>query len=442
MKIRQSTEHLRRIGFSRMLAGLLGGVLLTLTTQAASIALVGERLIDGKSDTASADTVVVIEGQRITAVGGRDLIPGDATVVKLDGMTLMPGMINAHDHPLMYAHDYQNAHLQSSSAYKALMGLATLQRWLLAGWTTVRVVGDADVYYGNQDLARVIEDGVFTGPRITGAAHYISTTAGGGDINFFSPEQQVNPDGLVADGAEAMRKAVRLESKYGSDWIKIMVTGSYMGVGDSPMRVLFSPEELAAVVDEAGRLGLPVAAHAHAAAGVRQAVEAGVRSIEHGTFVDAATMALMASKGTFLVPTIYVGDYYGEGDKLLAQDKNTDYFLNERSNFLARVGQAYEAGVRIAVGVDLGGYAVDPTVYAREFAVLVEAGLSPMDAIRAGTSVAAELLQWDKRLGSLEPGMLADMIVLSDDLLTIDPEQILDVLIETTIVGGRVVFER
>jgi imidazolonepropionase-like amidohydrolase len=376
------------------------------------VALVADRLIDGRADRASNEAVVLVEGERITAVGGRDVIPAGAEIIELDGMTLMPGMINAHEHPLMSEDDYQNAHLGTSSAYKALMGLAAMQRWLHAGWTGVRVMGDADVYYANQDIARVLEKGVLAGPRIAGAGHYISTTGGGGDINFLSPEQSVVPDGLIADGPEEMRKAVRTEFKYGSDWIKIMVTGSYMGVGDSPQSVLFSPEELAAVMDEAGRLGLPVAAHAHAAEGIRMAVAAGVRSIEHGTFIDEPTMRLMAEKGTYLVPTIYVGDYYGEGDKLRAQDKNTDYFLHERPSFLQRVGQAHAAGVRIAVGLDLGGYNVDPALYAREFAVLVEAGLSPMEAIRAGTSVAAELLRWDDRLGTIEPGKLADIIAV------------------------------
>ena len=381
------------------------------------VALVADRVIDGVSGTARRDTVVLVDGERIAAVGDRSIVPEHARVVDLPGRTLMPGFINAHEHPLMFADDYQNAHLQASSAYKALMGLAALQQQLLAGWTTVRVMGDADVYYAAQDIRKTIAAGVFAGPRLTGAGHYISITGGGGDVNYLSPEQDVVPDGLVADGPEEIRKAVRTEVKYGSDWIKLLVTGAFQSVGDDPRNVAFSPEELAAAVEEAGRLGVPVAAHAHAARGIKMAVAAGVRSIEHGTYMDDEAIRMMAEHGTFLVPTIYVGDYYAEGDKLLAQDKNDDYTQNYRAKFLAAVGRAHERGVGVAVGVDLGGYAVDPTVFAREFAVLVEAGLTPMEAIQAGTRVGAELLGWDDRIGTLEAGKLADIIAVSGNPL-------------------------
>ncbi len=351
-------------------------------------------------------------------------------------MTLMPGMINAHEHPMMYADDYQRAHLLGSSAYKALKGLAALQRLLLAGWTSVRVLGDIDIFYGNQDIRRVIEEGVFIGPRITGAGHYISITGGGGDLNHLSPEQCVHTDGIVADGPEEMRKAVRTEAKFGADWIKLLVTGAFMTVGDDPRNVAFSQEELRVAVAEAERLGLPVAVHAHAAEGIKMAVRAGVRSIEHGTYMDTEAIALMAQAGTFLVPTIYVGDYYAHSNKLLAQDKNDEYSSNDRDTFLGAVGQAHQAGVRIAVGLDLGGYNIDPCVFAREFAVLVEAGLTPMEAIHAGTRVGAELLQWDDRLGTVEEGKLGDLVALRgnpvEDITAL--EQVCFVMI-----GGKIV---
>jgi len=384
---------------------------------AETIALLADRLIDGRADGAREQAVLLVEGDRIIAIRDRGAIPEGARVVELPGTTLMPGMINAHEHPLMYTDDYQNGHLQASSAYKALMGLAALRAQLQAGWTTIRVMGDIDVYYANQDIRKVIDDGVFMGPRITGAGHYISITGGGGDINYFSPEQHVVADGLVVDGPEEIQKAIRREVKYGSDWIKLLVTGAFQSVGDDPRNVAFSPEELRAAVDEAARLGVPVAAHAHATEGIRQAVLAGVRSIEHGTYIDDETIELMAEHGTFLVPTIYVGDYYADGDLLLAQDKQDDYTANYRSIFLAAIGRAHERGVRIAVGVDLGGYAVDPTVFAREFAVLVEAGMTPAEAIQAGTRVGAELLRWDDRLGTLEAGKLADIIAVTGNPL-------------------------
>jgi imidazolonepropionase-like amidohydrolase len=243
-------------------------------------------------------------------------------------------------------------------------------------------------------------------------------------VNDLSPDQHAIADGLVADGPEEMRKAVRREVKYGSDWIKLLVTGAFQSVGDNPRNVAFSPEELRAAVDEANRLGVPVAAHAHAAEGIRQAVRTGVRSIEHGTYIDDEAIRLMVERGTFLVPTVYIGDYYAEGDKLLAQEKQDDYTDSYRSEFLAAIGRAHEAGVKIAVGLDLGGYGVDPKVLAREFAVLVEAGMSPMEAIQAGTRVGAELLQWDDRLGTIEAGKLADIIAVPgnplDDLSALE----------------------
>jgi imidazolonepropionase-like amidohydrolase len=387
-----------------LLAGMYIG-----SAAAQTLALIPDRVIDGRSAKARADAVVLVEGEHITAVADRSEIPADATVIELPGTTLMPGMINAHEHPLMYASDYQNAHLQGSSARKALMGLAGAQKHLLAGWTSIRVVGDADVFYAAQDLRKVIDDGIFLGPRLSGAGHYLSITGGGGDVNFLSPEQHVIADGLVVDGPEEIRKAVRREIKYGSDWIKLLVTGAFQSVGDNPRNIAFSPEELRAAVEEANRHGVPVAAHAHAAEGIKQAVKAGVRSIEHGTYIDAEAIRMMAKRGTFLVPTIYIGDYYAGTGDLLAQEKNDDYMKNDRANFLAAIGRAHKAGVKITVGIDLGGYGVDPTVFAREFAILHEAGMTPMEAIQAGTRVNAELLQWEDRLGTIEAGTLADI---------------------------------
>jgi imidazolonepropionase-like amidohydrolase len=376
------------------------------------IVLLADRVIDGRSDETLENMAVIVEGESIGTLVERQNIPSDANVIDLKGMTLMPGMINCHEHPLMYADDYQSAHLHASSAYKALKGLASLQRLLLHGWTGVRVLGDIDVHYANQDIRKVIEEGVFVGPRITGAGHYISITGGGGDINFVSPEQCLCTDGLIADGADEMLKAVRSEAKYGADWIKLLVTGAFMTVGDNPQNVAFSPDELKSAVEEANRLGLPVAVHAHATEGIKQAVRAGVRSIEHGTYLDEEAIDLMVEHGTYLVPTIYIGDYYGKKRKLRAQEKNDDYFQNYRAKFLSLVGQAHAAGVRVAVGLDLGGYNIDPREFVNEFAVLVEAGLSPMQAIQAGTRVAAELLMWDK-LGTIEEGQLADIIAVS-----------------------------
>lgn len=395
------------------------------------------RLIDGTGAAPVEDAVIVVEGERIVAIGSE--VPEGAQVIDLGDATVLPGLIDAHLHPLIAADDYQTVHLQRSSAYKALWGLKGLQGVLRAGWTSVRIAGDADVHYAPLDVKRAIDEGLFVGPRIAGAGHYISITGGGGDINYIAPEQRVIADGLVVDGVDEMRKAVREEVKYGSDWIKLLVTGAFMSAGDNPRDVHLSPEELATAVEEADRLGVPVMAHAHATEGIKQAIRAGVRSIEHGTFIDDEAIRLMLERGTFLVPTLYIGDYYIEkGSETGAQDKMIELSLKYREDYFRRARAAVEAGVKIAVGSDFGGHGYPPEINVRELGSLVEAGMTPMQAIEAATRVGAELLGWDDRLGTVESGKLADLIAVQGD-----PLANLSVLesVEFVMLGGQVVAD-
>jgi len=393
------------------------------------------QLIDGKSERPIKNAGVLIEGDRIVAVGGPEVIPAGTEVIDLGMATLMPGFIDAHAHPLIQRDSYQTDHLRWSSAYKALIGLKAVQRELENGWTSLRIPGDADVYYAQFEIRRVIQDGLFVGPRITGAGHYISVTGGGGDANFISPEQSVIADGLVVDGPDEMRKAVRQEIKNGSDWIKLLVTGAFMSVGDNPAHVHFSPEELRAAVEEAHRREVPVMAHAHAAEGIKQAVRAGVRSIEHGTFMDDEAIDLMVERGVYLVPTIYLGEYFiEEGADSVDTQKMVELSKKYHVEFVERVRKAIGRGVRVVVGSDFGGY--PGSVNTREFAALVDAEMTPMQAIQAGTRVGAELLKWDDRLGTIEAGKLADLVAVPGDPLH-DISALHDV--SFVMLGGKVV---
>ncbi len=406
-----------RMKFLCFLAAALAMPAVAEPTPSPRVAIVAARLIDGRSGEVRTNAAVLVEGERIAAVGGREIIPSGVPVIDLGSSTLLPGLIDAHSHPLISSDDYQLDHLRRSSASKALRGLKAVQINLHAGWTTLRIAGDADVHYAHLDLRRAIDEGLFVGPRLTGAGHYLSITGGGGDINFLGPEHHVVPDGRIVDGVEEMRKAVREEIKHGSDWIKLLVTGAFMSAGDSPQDVHFSPEELAVAVEEAGRHGVPVMAHAHAAEGIKQAIRAGVRSIEHGTFIDDEGIALARERGVFLVPTVYIGDYYIEkGSPSGMQDKMVELSRRYAAEHYQRLGAAIRAGVKIAVGSDFGGY--PPEINAREIAALARAGMTPMQAIEAATRVGAELLGWEDRLGTVEPGKLADLIAVPGDPLS------------------------
>jgi imidazolonepropionase-like amidohydrolase len=389
-------------------------------------------LIDGRSATPRRDVAIRIEDGRIVAVGA--FTPGAAgTVIDRTQDTCLPGLIDAHAHVLIKTDDYQVDHLRRSSAYKALRGLNVVQQMLQSGWTTVRILGDADVFYAHLDVRTAIQEGLFVGPRITGAGHYLSITGGGGDLNFIAPEHEVAGDGLVVDGVDALRKAVREEIKHGSDWIKVLASGAMMSAGNDPNRAHYSPEELHAIVDEATRLGVPVAAHAHSAAGIKASILAGARTIEHGTFIDDEGIRLLKEKGVFLVPTLYVGDYYlNEQPGSEAQSKMNELTRRYRAQHMAAVGKAIRSGVQVGVGTDYVGFPVKQGV--RELAVLVEAGMTPMQAIQAATRVNSELLGWQDRIGTVEAGKLADIIAVPGD-----PLQNLAVLehVSFVMLGGR-----
>lgn len=413
---------------------LILALLFAFTAQAQKTAILCKTLIDGTGKTIS-DAAIIVEGDRIISIEKKNAFPKGITVIDLGNYTVLPGMIDAHVHPLLSAEDYQIGHLRESSAGKALIGLKRVQDMLSAGWTTLRIAGDADTGYAHLEIRDAINKGTFIGPRIYGAGHYISVTGGGGDINFLSYEQKIIADGLIADGPDEIRKAVRTEIKYGSDWIKVLVTGAFMTVGDNPQNVHFSPDELKALVEEAGRRDVPVMAHAHATNGIKEAVKAGVRSIEHGSYLDEEGMNLMVQHGTYLIPTLTIGLFFEESipdSKTLS--KAVDLSRKSRAGVYENLRMAHKKGVKIGVGTDYVGF--PPEFSAREFAELAKVGLTPMEAIQAGTRVNAEMLMKDKEIGTIEAGKLADIIAVKGDPLK-DLSELQRV--KFVMIGGKVV---
>jgi len=397
-------------------------ILLLFTFQLINVSIFSQKtvvtcktLIDGTGKTIS-DAAILIDGERIVSVGKKEKIPMGATLIDLGDFTVMPGFIDMHCHPLGDGDDdYQTYHLKNSSADKAMMCLKNVQGMLLAGWTSIRVPGDLDVGYAHFAVRKAINKGMFEGPRIYGAGHWISVTGGGGDLNFFSYEQSgVKVDGLVVDGVEEMRKAVRNEIKYGSDWIKLLVTGAFMTAGDNPQNVHFSKEELAVAIDEANRRDVPVMAHAHSAEGIKMSIQAGAKTIEHGSFLDDEGIDLFLKSGAYLIPTLTIGKWFMEfNENSQALAKAITITKKYRPQVEAMLSKAIKAGVKVGVGTDLTG--TNAAYGANEFSELVRLGMTPMQAIMAGTKVNAEALGNIKDLGTIESGKFADLVAVKGD---------------------------
>lgn len=386
-----------------------------------TLLLVGARLIDGTGGPVREDVDVRVEAGRIAAVG-RDLPPvAGARTIDLGGRTLLPGFIDSHVHlafsPAGSFADGVVKHVRSTEADRALEGAANARATLEAGFTTVRVVGGG---LSDRALRDAVVSGHVVGPRMLVANHAIGITGGHcDDTNAMHPAAFISHQDFragVADGPEEVRKAVRYQIKHGADVIKLCATGGVMSQGDAVGATQMTREELAAAVSEAVKAERRVAAHAHGNEGIRLAVEAGVHSIEHGSILDAPTIALMKKRGTYLVPTIYVASAVEElaaAGKLSADSAAKVAEITPKMK--ASFALAARSGVRIALGSDAGVFPHGEN--GREFAAMVRHGLSNADAIAAGTSSAAALLGVDN-VGRVAPGMLADLVVVEDDPLT------------------------
>ncbi|HLJ26371.1 MAG TPA: amidohydrolase family protein [Candidatus Angelobacter sp.] len=380
------------------------------------------RLFDGTGDKVRENVVIVVQDDRIQAINpaGSASIPPGATVIDLSRATVLPGLIDCHTHLGARADRYDEIYNFKDTPFQsAFAAVVHARRTLEAGFTTVRDVGSLP--FLAVDLRNSINEGLVPGPRIVASGPGISITGGHGDLNNFSPQTRVTMfpeerDFQIADGVDQIRHVVRAQVKYGVDVIKILATGGVLSKGDSPGAPQFTFEELKAAAEEAHMAGRKIAAHAHGSQGIKNAILAGIDSIEHASLIDDEGIRLAKEHGTYLVMDIYNDDYiltkaveFGLPQENVDKEKMVG--RTQRENFQ----KAVQAGAKMAFGTDAGVYPHGDN--AKQFFHMVKFGMTPAQAIRAATTNAADLIGRSKDVGSIEAGKYADIIAVSADPL-------------------------
>jgi imidazolonepropionase-like amidohydrolase len=370
-------------------------------------------LLDVEKKQITHNTHILIKNDRIENVGTALSIPAEAKKIDLSDSYCAPGLMDMHVHLFL---DIANKTMDlsgttQSSAYNALIGLKNARILLNQGLTTIRITGDTDIYFANIELRNAINRGDFVGPRMLVAPHAISPMGGHGDFNTFAPDRMHRINGpAVVDGADNLRHFLREEFKYGADWIKVMASGGVISQHDDPNVVAYSHEEFRAMVDETHRHKKKITVHAHSDNAIRAAVEAGVDSVEHGTLMSEDTARLMAKKGTYYVPTLYVLDWIVETSAKGGVTKST---LDKAKQIVAQhdnaVRLAQKHGIKLVIGSD-PVFPMDQAI--REYAALASRGVQPWDVLRAGTINAAEMLGMETRIGNIRAGKLADIVAM------------------------------
>jgi imidazolonepropionase-like amidohydrolase len=372
------------------------------------------RLIDGKSDTPLTNALILIEGERIASVSAGGSAPAGVELIDLSKATVLPGFVDTHTHVLLNgditSEDYDAQLLKESIPYRAILSARNARIALEHGFTTIRDVETEGAMYADVDIKKAIANGEVPGPRMQVATRAMTPT-GMYPLLGYSWELQVPKGVQYVDGVDGARKAVREQVMYGADWIKYYSDRKYHFEADGVLHsmVNFTDEEAKAIVDETHRLGKKVAAHAIGSDGIAAALRAGVDTIEHGDGLTDALIDEIVHRGTYWVPTITVGAYVAPG-RAGNWTKMVDL---EKVAFQ----KALKKKVKIALGTDAGGFDWKELNQAREFEYYVDYGMTPMQAIRSGTVVAAELLGWSDKMGTIEPGKWADIVAVSGDPL-------------------------